>query len=394
MSSPPAAELRTAAVALARTLDPELLTGEQAAAIVHDLAIAEKACATARMFAAVRVARTDAWRGQGHASAADWLAAQTGISVRAAASQLGTATKAGKLPKTADAMRNGRLSPDQAGAITDAATADPAAEDDLLSAAATDTTAALREKAARAKAAATDTATRERRIRAERTVRTRIDADGAFCLWLRGPAIDGVRLEALLRPFREQAFRTGRGTTHDTYDNRSYDAFFAMVDQLRTEPGDEATRPPGGNNVKVIVRVDHSALVRGHTLAGETCDVAGLGPIPASAVRDLLQDAFLAVLVTKGRDVHTVAHQGRRLNAHQRTAIEWTGTRCTNGACNRTVAIQIDHRVPYNDERVTKLDNQDPLCPECHRRKTHHGWHLEPGSGPRRFLPPREPSRC
>jgi hypothetical protein len=140
--------------------------------------------------------------------------------------------------------------------------------------------------------------------------------------------------------------------------------------------------------VKVIVLVDHTALLRGHTVAGETCEIAGLGPISVAAARQILHDdPFLAVVVRRGRDVINVAHHGRGLNAHQRTAIEAAGVRCANIACNRTIAIQIDHRRPYAADPVTALPNQDPLCPECHRKKTHHGWHLEPGTGRRRLLP-------
>ena len=145
---------------------------------------------------------------------------------------------------------------------------------------------------------------------------------------------------------------------------------------------------PGGNNIKIIVRIDHTALARGHTVAGETCEVAGLGPISVATAQALMADAFLAAVITKGRDVINVAHLGRGLNAHQRTALEAAGLRCSNRACNKTIALQIDHRVPYADHPETRLDNQDPLCPDCHRRKTHHGWHLEPGHGPRRLLPP------
>jgi hypothetical protein len=145
---------------------------------------------------------------------------------------------------------------------------------------------------------------------------------------------------------------------------------------------------PRGDNTKVIVRIDHSALARGHSISGETCEVAGLGPVPVTTVQALLGDAFVAAVVTKGRDVVTVAHLGRRLSAHQRTALEWMGMRCSNLACNRTIAIEVDHRVPWATNPETDLANQDPLCPDCHRRKTHHGWKLEPGSGRRRFLPP------
>jgi hypothetical protein len=144
--------------------------------------------------------------------------------------------------------------------------------------------------------------------------------------------------------------------------------------------------------VKVIVNVDHTALLRGHTVAGETCVIAGVGPVSVQAVREILRDdPFLAVVVRKGKDVVNVAHHGRGLNAAQRTAVEADGLRCRNIACNRTVALQIDHRVPYGNDPITQLDNADPLCTVCHQRKTHHGHHLEEGRGRRRFLPPGHP---
>ena len=427
-----ATQLRTDLLQLAQHVDPETMSPADAVALVKELSVIEKAAAAVRMFVALRVAKSDAWRGQGHGSAADWLAAQAGITVNEAKVQLGTARKAKALGKTEEQMRAGKLSPAQAGAVTDGATADPDAEDRLLDAAANDTTSKLKEEAAKAKAAATDSATRAKRVHAERSRRSRTDAEGAYCSQLRGPAAQGIELEDLIRPYEEQAFRTGRTDgRRDTYENRSWDAFFAMVGALRdgshpactrppaassgpvdtaptsTEgvgaaPGDPGATPtargkpakvPGGNNVKIIVRIDHTALLRGWTIAGETCEVAGLGPISVTTVQELLRthDPFLAAVVAKGRDVVNVAHLGRGLNAHQRTAIEALGLRCSNRACNKRIAIQIDHRVGWVDNPETRLDNQDPLCPDCHRKKTHHGWYLEPGTGPRRFLPPEPP---
>ena len=76
---------------------------------------------------------------------------------------------------------------------------------------------------------------------------------------------------------------------------------------------------PGGNNVKVIVLVDHAALLRGHTVAGETCEIAGLGPVSVDTVRHLLlDDPFLAVVVKKGKQVLNVAHHGRGRRVHPR----------------------------------------------------------------------------
>jgi hypothetical protein len=446
-------ELRNQAIHTASVVHPELMTGTQAAAAAEDLAMASNAVNATLMFVALRAAKTDGWKGQGHTSPADWLAAVAGVSVHEANRLLGTARKANDLDKTKEAMKNGDLSPDQADTVTDAATADPSAEDDLLGCAARDTNAKLREEAAKRKAAATDTAARERRIRRNRSLCSGTDAEGA--LWFRGygPGIDAARFEAMIRPFEELVFRQHRAAgRRDTYENRRYDAYFLMLafyaqaanaaadtaDTADTanptgaaEPkpapeGDAAgERPeviepaepeptgspptwsppwdpdtpvplpakvPGGNNVKVIVNVDHTALLRGHTLAGETCEIAGIGPVSVQAVREiLLEDPFLAVVVKRSVDIVTVAHHGRGLNAHQRTAIEAKGLRCTNIACNHTIALQIDHRIPYATDPVTRLDNQDPLCGDCHRLKTHHRHHLERGTGRRHLLPPDHP---
>jgi hypothetical protein len=411
-------ELKNQALRVAGQIDPDIMTGAQAAAAVKDLAIAEKALAGTLLFVALRVAKTNAWQGQGFATPADWLASMVGISVYEANRQLGTARKANGLGKTKKAMRDGSISPDQADAVTDAATADPSAEDDLLDLAARDTTRSLREEAARRKAAATGDAARERRIHRERSLRRYVDRDGAFNLHLRGTAADGAKIEALLRPHEEQAFRTGRADgIRDSFENRSYDAMLSLLGLRAAPPAASATasgssgaskagaadaaaapapaKVPGGENVKVIVTVDHTALLRGHTIIGETCQIAGVGPISVEAVRQILRDdPFLAVVVKKGRDVVNVAHHGRGLNAHQRTAIETAGIRCTNIVCNRTIAIQIDHRTPYATDPVTKLDNADPLCSgtgSCHDLKTHHGHLLEPGTGRRRLLPPDHP---
>jgi hypothetical protein len=178
---------------------------------------------------------------------------------------------------------------------------------------------------------------------------------------------------------------------------------FADVEADRAPPPTQSTpdstgpgrrrkkkRRPGGANTKVIVLIDHTALQRGHAEPGETCEIAGIGAVSVADVDEILAngDPFLAAVIKKGRDIVNVAHLGRGVSVHQRTALEATRIECSNIACNRTVSIEIDHRKPWTTEQITELGNQDPLCKQDHRRKTHHGWTLEPGSGRRRFLPP------
>ena len=70
-----ARSLREGAVAFARSLEPDVLSGEDAAVVVRELAMVEKAVATARMFAAVRVARTARDTPQGRVHGVDELPA-------------------------------------------------------------------------------------------------------------------------------------------------------------------------------------------------------------------------------------------------------------------------------------------------------------------------------
>jgi hypothetical protein len=421
------ADLRDQTLRVAGRIEPELMTGAQAREALEDLAIADKAMAGTLLFLALRVARTNGWQGQGFKSPEDWLASQLGCSVSEARRQLGTARKADKLDKTKDAMKKGKISPDQADPVADAATADPAAEEDLLDLAERDTQKNLKDEAAKRKAAATDTETRDRRIHRERSGREWIDRNGAWNMHLTGTAADGARFAARARPVIEQIFRTGRTDgTRDTFENRFYDAALALMgvgspaspaapgpgpgpgEASGPEPADHergadlepVAAPPspvkraGGSNVKVIVRIDHTALTRGYTVAGETCDIAGLGPVSVETVKDLMGDAFLAAVVMKGRDVVNVAHLGRGPNAFQRTALEAAGFACRNICCNRTVNIEADHRVPYATNHETRLDNLDLLCRGnggCHDLKTHHGHELEEGTGRRRLLPPDHP---
>ncbi|MCB9371781.1 MAG: HNH endonuclease [Microthrixaceae bacterium] len=149
-----------------------------------------------------------------------------------------------------------------------------------------------------------------------------------------------------------------------------------------------ATPAGRGTDVRLILRVDAAALRRGHTEAGELCDVAGLGPVPLADLRRFLPQAAIDVVITNGVDVFNVTHLGRRTTARQQTVLDLLNIGCTRLGCNATEHLQVDHRVDWAHIHVTELANLDWLCPHDHRLKTHDGWQLEPGTGKRRLLPP------
>jgi hypothetical protein len=92
----------------------------------------EHICATLKALAAARVAETELWRLGGDKTPAHMLGRKSGEAVSKAQQQLDNAKRLRSHPKTDAAARTGKLSPDQQAAITDAAEADPRAEDDLL----------------------------------------------------------------------------------------------------------------------------------------------------------------------------------------------------------------------------------------------------------------------
>jgi hypothetical protein len=143
-------------------------------------------------------------------------------------------------------------------------------------------------------------------------------------------------------------------------------------------------RPP----TKIIVRVDLPALLRGHPVDGEVCELPGYGPVPVSVVHQWLPEALLAVVVTKGVDIANVTHLGRKSTAHQQTALEWLQPRCAALGCPRRARLEIDHREDWSRTKHTRLDELDKLCNHHHDLKTTGNWQLIAGQGRRPMVPP------
>ena len=99
----------------------------------------------------------------------------------------------------------------------------------------------------------------------------------------------------------------------------------------------------------------------------------------------MLEDAFLAAIVTDGVDVYNVAHLGRAATAHQRTALEARGYRCEVPGCTARHNLEIDHLDDWARTMRTKLDRLAWLCPQHHQQKTTQGHRLEGPVGNRRW---------
>ena len=139
-----------------------------------------------------------------------------------------------------------------------------------------------------------------------------------------------------------------------------------------------------------LLRVDAAALRRGRVDGDELCEIAGIGPVPVTVARDLLGEAIVKLVITRGVDVANVTHLGRGPTVAQKIALMWTNPTCLADGCHRR-RIEYDHRTPWSHTRHTRLDELDPLCEFHHDLKTRLGWALVPGKGKRAFVPPDDP---
>ena len=344
----------------------------------------ERLAAGAKALLARRVEESNRWRSEGDRSAAHYLARKAGSSVGAAKAALDTSKRLAALPHTADAVRAGQLSTAQADAVADAAAVNPQAEGRLLLAARRRTLGELREACARTKAAADrDAEARYARIHAERACRRRTTVDGTGEILYRSTVDEVAEVWSAIQAHANRAFERARVAGHrEGSDAYAADGLLALA-----RSGGGGVRAP-----KVIVRIDWDALVRGYPIEDEISEIAGVGAVPVSLIRTLVGsgDAFLAAVVTRGVDVATVAHLGRRPTAFQRSALEWLGLVCTREGCGST-DVQIDHRDDWAATKITALWLLDPLCRHDHKLKTYEGWALVPGVGKRPFVPPDDP---
>jgi hypothetical protein len=193
---------------------------------------------------------------------------------------------------------------------------------------------------------------------------------------------------AALQPLIDQVFtearRQGRRESPDAY---GFDALVRLAQRPAAATGRANPKYVG------LVRVDVEALTRGEVTGEERCEITGLGPVPVRVARRLLGDAVLHLVLTRGRDVATVAHLGRGPSAAQKLALLWTQPTCSRAGCDQPwTYAEVDHRTPWAATHHTVLDDLDRLCRHDHRLKTHHGWALVAGTGKRDMVPPDHPA--
>jgi Domain of unknown function (DUF222)/HNH endonuclease len=368
----------------------EHLDPREADSLLTKIGQIENSCAAARVLLSGRISETTHWQQMGERSAAHWVAQATRTTVSKAAETIETAKRLDELPRTSEAFQKGKVSETQVREIASAASLDPSSEDKLLETARTGDVTALRDACRRVRhAAVTDEMARYEAIHRSRYLRSWSDHDGAFRLDAKLTPDAGATVMAALEPHRRKVFedarRVGRKEHHDAY---LADALVALAE----EGSSPRTTGSSGPRAMVHVRVDHAALVRGHRKGEETCEMAGVGPIPVATARALSSDSILAAILTEGADVKAIAHLGRTIPARLRTALQARDTECAVPGCHNRHRLEIDHIEPFAEGGPTSLDNLVRLCRPHHHMKTNLGFRLFGGPRKWKWIAPHEGS--
>jgi hypothetical protein len=358
------------------------LDAPSAAQIVEECAEAERFLAALRLLAAATLEDKTLWRREGFRSVGAWMASKTGQPVGTAIATLEMVSQLAELPLLAEAFWDGRLSEAQAREIADVASELPDSQEQLLDAAAKLSLRSLREECRRVEAAAAvDEDEQYRQVHRRRGLRSWVDRRGMGHLSVRLTPDD-------LACVMNEVERRGDDLVVDAvrggwFECREAHLADALVDMARP-----ASAEPHGPEHMIHVVVDYEALMRGHTVAGEQCEIPGIGPIPVTLARQLSEDAILKVLVTDGVDVMAVAHPRRTIPAHLRSALEVRDPKCIVPRCDRTLDLEIDHRNSFGRTQITRLEDLARLCRWHHYQKTFLGYTYRGGPGTWEWLPP------
>ena len=196
---------------VAAELVPERVPGHQLARVVRSLGRIERRTGGARLVLTKAAADLGAWRGQGYRSPEEWAARANGTSTAQAKADLRASEQLAALPAARAALGTGEISPEAAKAVAEGATADPAAEGELLGSARTGDLSATRDEARRARQRAEERdGTAAEKMHRRRGLRTWLELDGEGRGSWNVPPAHQARFLAALEPYRQEAFRLAR----------------------------------------------------------------------------------------------------------------------------------------------------------------------------------------
>jgi hypothetical protein len=400
--------------------DPYLYLVDDANTMLGRIAKTGRLFGAAEIQTARRLEKAHVHTSEGFKDPGRWLSGITGESVGQAAAKLEIARSIEAHPQVSEAFRAGKLSEAQAKQIASAADRCPESAGQLVEDAFWLDFGQLKKRCSEVRYEAfsqDDEIARHERIRKSRFCRTWTDQDGAGRLDAKltpdALAVVLASLGSFETDIFDHARRSGLRESHQAY---RADALVAMAmasvsgslssgspssgsqssgslssgspssgspssgspssgslssGSPVTEATDAGTTDAGASvaaahkrrrrrtqrpRALLRVRVDATALVRGHAIDGETCSIPGIGEVPVAAARDLLGEAILELVVTKGTDVTTVCSDSRYVAKALRIALEERDQVCVVPGCGQSDPLEIDHwRTDFSKDGPTEL---------------------------------------
>jgi 5-methylcytosine-specific restriction endonuclease McrA len=202
--------------------------------------------------------------------------------------------------------------------------------------------------------------------------------DGAFRADVRLAPDEGAWVKSALENKTDEIFETARKSGR--VEPRAAYMADALVALLR---GEAPVNPP-----EVRVEGDLAAFERGYVEPGERMELVGIGPIPVTMARGLLNDARITILSREGTEITRITSPKRTIPAGLRRWLERAYPRCGHLGCGSQERLQIDHVIPIEDGGPTEKGNLWRLCPYHHKLKTFYRWQVIGEPGERQLVPP------
>jgi 5-methylcytosine-specific restriction endonuclease McrA len=202
--------------------------------------------------------------------------------------------------------------------------------------------------------------------------------DGAFRMDVRLAPDEGAWIKSLIDHQTDEIFQAARSAGR--LEPRAAYAADALVALLRGER--PATEP------EVRLEGDLAAIARGYCEPGERMELVGIGPVPVTIARGLLNDARVSILSREGTEITRITSPKRTIPAALRRWLERAYPRCGHLGCGSQERLQIDHVIPIEDGGPTEKANLWRLCTYHHKLKTFYGWQAVGSEGQRRLVPP------
>jgi hypothetical protein len=192
---------------------------------------------------------------------------------------------------------------------------------------------------------------------------------------------EAARLKSGIAAERERIFKQAhRDGNHESNEAYAIDALVNVVSGMAPKPA----KPKAA----LSLRADMAAIIRGYLEDGERCEIDGVGSVPITVARWLLESANAYGEIVDGADVKAITSMTRHVPTKLHRALEAQDPCCSVPGCDVTEGLERDHISEFGHGGPTCLENMCRLCRLHHRMKTLLGWRILGPPGARQWLPP------